>query len=236
MPAGVADEIARVRRVYREYADRGREAHEWAPDHPGNRAVVMQRTRVLGRLLEQSGRLPLGNRRVLDLGCGDGMVLAGLVQWGARADRLVGIDLRPDAVGLAHARSPQLRFDVADATALPYRDGSFDLALAFTVFTSILDDRVARQVAGEVARVLRPGGALVWYDFRVGNPRNPHVRGMPRRRLAGLFPGWRARLRLVTLLPPVARRLGILTPVLYPVLATVRPLRTHWLGLLERPP
>ena len=59
---------------------------------------------------------------------------------------------------------------------------------------------------------------------------------MPRRRLAGLFPGWHARLQLVTLLPPLARRLGILTPVLYPVLATLRPLRTHWLGLLERPP
>ena len=48
-------------------------------------------------------------------------------------------------------------------------------------------------------------------------------------------PGGMATLRLVTLLPPLARRLHALTPVLYPVLAAVPPLRTHWAGLLERP-
>jgi SAM-dependent methyltransferase len=229
------DEIDRVRRVYQEYAERGRGAREWAPDHPGNRAMVDERTRILGRMLARSGRLPLGTRRVLDLGCGDGDVLSQLVCWGARADRLVGVDLRPDAIARAHARAPEIRFDVADATRLPYRDASFALVLAFTVFTSILDDRLARRAAREVGRVLRPGGALVWYDFRVGNPRNPHVRGVSRGTLAALFPAWPATLRLVTLLPPLARRLHWLTPVIYPVLAAIPPLRTHWLGLLERP-
>jgi hypothetical protein len=90
-------------------------------------------------------------------------------------------------------------------------------------------------VASEVRRVLRPGGALLWYDFRVGNPWNPHVRAMSRRSIRALFPGWRGSFRLVTLLPPLARRLGSLTPVFYPVLGTLPPLRTHWAGLLERP-
>jgi SAM-dependent methyltransferase len=235
MDARTSDEIARVRRVYREYAERGRGAREWAADHPGNRAMADERTRVLAALLERSGRLPLGDRRVLDLGCGDGEVLAGLLRWGGLPNRLVGIDLQADAVARAQARWPGLRFDVADATAVPYRDASFDLALCFTLFTSILDDGVARRVAAEVRRVLRPGGALLWYDFRVGNPWNPHVRGMSRRSLHTLFPGWQATLRLVTLLPPLARRLHALTPVLYPVLAALPPLRTHWAGLLERP-
>jgi SAM-dependent methyltransferase len=230
-----SDEIARVRRVYRGYTERGRGAREWAADQPGNRAMVAERTRVLAGLLLQSGRLPLGDRRVLDLGCGDGEVLAGLVRWGAAPGHLTGIDVQPEAVARAHARWPALRFDVADVAAVPYRDASFDLVLCFTLFTSILDDGVARRVAGEVWRVLRPGGALVWYDFRIGNPRNPHVRGMPRRRIHALFPGWHSTLRPVTLLPPLARRLHALTPVLYPALAALPPLRTHWVGLLERP-
>jgi SAM-dependent methyltransferase len=235
MSARIPDEIARVRRVYRGYAERGRGTREWAADHPGNRAMVDERTRVLAGLLERSGRLPLGGRRVLDLGCGDGEVLAGLVRWGALPGRLTGVDVRADAVARAHARRPELHFDVADATALPYRDASFDLALCFTLFTSILDDGVARRVAGEVRRVLRPGGALLWYDFHVPNPWNPHVRAMSRRSVRELFPGWPGTFRLVTLLPPLARRLHSLTPVLYPVLASLRPLRTHWAGLLERP-
>jgi len=229
------DEIARVRRVYRGYAERGRGAREWAADHPGNRAMVDERTRVLSALLEKSGRLPLDGRRVLDIGCGDGEVLAGLVRWGALPGCLTGIDLRADAVARAHARFPALRFDVGNAIALPYRDASFDLALCFTLFTSILDDGIAWQVASEVGRVLRPGGALVWYDFRIGNPWNRHVRGMSRLQLSELFPGWPQTLRLVTLLPPLARRLRPLTPMLYPVLAALPPLRTHWAGLLERP-
>jgi SAM-dependent methyltransferase len=231
----IPDEITRVRRVYRAYAERGRGTREWAADHPGNRAMVDERSRVLAGMLERSGRLPLGSRRVLDLGCGDGEVLAGLVRWGGLPGRLIGVDLRADAVARAQARWPEFGFDVADATALPYRDASFDLALCFTLFTSILDDGVARQAAGEVRRVLRPGGALLWYDFRVGNPWNPHVRAMSRRSLRELFPGWPGTLRLVTLLPPLARCLHSLTPVLYPVLATLPPLRTHWAGLLERP-
>jgi SAM-dependent methyltransferase len=236
MPAELlSDEITRVRRVYRGYAERGRGAREWAADNPGNRAMVDERTRVLAGLLARSGRLPLGSRRVLDLGCGDGEVLAGLVRWGALPARLVGVDVRADAVAHARARWPEIGLDVADATALPYRDGSFDLALCFTLFTSILDDGIARQVASEVRRVLRPGGALLWYDFRVGNPRNPHVRAMSRRSIHALFPGWLGSFRLITLLPPLARRLGSLTPALYPVLGTFSPLRTHWAALLERP-
>jgi SAM-dependent methyltransferase len=167
-------------------------------------------------LLERSGRLPLGSRRVLDLGCGDGDVLAGLVRWGALPARLTGVDVRAEAVARAHARWPDLRFEVADATVLPHRDASFDLVLCFTLFTSILDDGVAQRVAGEIRRVLRPGGGLVWYDFRVGNPWNPHVRGRSQAHTCASSSRSGVDSPAGHALPPLARRLHALTPVLYP--------------------
>ena len=87
-------------------------------------------------------------------------------------------------------------------------------------------------VAAEVARILRSGGAVVWYDFRMNNPFNPHVRGISRKGVRRLFPEYDSRLMTVTLLPPLARRAGSLTDVLYPWLASLPFLRSHYLGVL----
>jgi hypothetical protein len=73
---------------------------------------------------------------------------------------------------------------------------------------------------------------VLWYDFRYDNPRNPNVRGITKRHVEALFPGFYMCLHTITLLPPLARRLGRLTPVLYPVLIAIPPLRTHYLGVL----
>lgn len=49
-----------------------------------------------------------------------------------------------------------------------------------------------------------------------------------------LFPQLEMHLHTATVLPPLARRLGRLTQSLYPVLAAIPPLRTHYLGLLMK--
>ncbi len=122
------------------------------------------------------------------------------------------------------------------AAALPWRDGSFDLVLQQTVFTSILDGQMRRTVAAEMTRVLRPGGAVLWYDFVYDNPDNPDVRGAPAREVRGLFPGFAADLVRITLAPPIARRIpAAALPLLYPLLAALPFLRTHRLGLLVKP-
>jgi hypothetical protein len=105
---------------------------------------------------------------------------------------------------------------------------SLDMVLLFTVFSSILDHRMAENVATEVRRVLKPGGAVLWYDFRYDNPSNPHTRGMTKRHIRRLFPGFTLNLRTITSLPPLARRLGRATSWLYPVLAAGPFLRTHY--------
>jgi len=58
---------------------------------------------------------------------------------------------------------------------------------------------------------------------------------MSRKHLAELFPGWAAELRSITVAPPVARRLGRLTPVAYPLLHAIPPVRSHLIGRLRCP-
>ncbi len=91
--------------------------------------------------------------RILDCGCGTGANLELLGRFG----RVWGFDLSD--VGLAHARQTGCPLVRADATRVPFRDGAFDLATSFDVFQMLPDDRPA---LAEMARVVRPGGTVVF--------------------------------------------------------------------------
>ncbi len=227
-------EVERLTHVYRTYRESHAIQAQWDESNPGNRAILRERQWAIRHLLSTHGFLPLTGRRVLEVGCGSGKVLANLLELGARPENLYGVDLLPERIAEAEQHYPDLHLQCANAEQLEFPDASFDLVLLFTVFSSILDGQMACKVAHEVSRVLRPGGAVLWYDFRYDNPRNPNVRGMIKRHIETLFPGLHMRLHTITLLPPLARRLGRLTPVLYPVLAAIPPLRTHYLGVLVK--
>jgi hypothetical protein len=66
-----------------------------------------------------------------------------------------------------------------DATLADIAPASQDLVLQSTVFSSLLDDAFQQRLADAMWRWLKPGGAVVWYDFTVDNPRNRDVRGVP---------------------------------------------------------
>jgi ubiquinone/menaquinone biosynthesis C-methylase UbiE len=146
-----------------------------------------------------------------------------------------GVDLLTDRIRRAKENFPKMNFQEANAEALPFADGFFDLVTVFTVFTSILDPQMARNLTREFNRVLRSGGAVVWYDFRMNNPLNPHVRGISRKGIRNLFPEFNVHAVSITVLPPLARRCGALTDLLYPYLASLPFLRSHYLGLLVKP-
>src|SRR5437899_11006112 len=108
------------------------------------------------------------------------------------------------------------------------------MVLQITLFTSILNDEVKLAIAADMARVLAPGGRILWYDFSFNNPRNPDVRGIGRREIRMLFPGLEMKTKRVTLAPPLGRIVAPLSIVLYYLLSRVRPLCTHLLCLLRK--
>lgn len=225
-------ESERIARAYKNLE--GRAGARWDPSNRGNRRILEERRRATRSLLVSAGWLPLGERRVLEVGSGSGYELAWLVELGASPSRLVGVDLLPDRVAASRIAYPDLEFHNVNAEHLGFPDGSFDLVMALTVFSSIFDPAMASNVAAEITRVMHPGGALLWYDVRYDSNSNRAVHAVTRAQLRALFPSLEGRPRTVTLLPPLARRLGPLTGPAYPLLAKVPPLRSHLLGLLRK--
>ena len=194
---------------------------------------IHERHRETLRLLSKFGYHPISHLNVLDVGCGDGNLLRQFLQWGAEPDRLAGIEMRREPVQKALCLDPNLDVRCGSATELPWADESFDLVCQHTVFTSILDRPMKTQVAAEMSRVLRPNGAVLWYDFFYDNPDNSDVQGVRASEVHRLFPGFEIHLRKLTLAPPIARHIPeVWLPVLYPMLSAVQFLRTHYLGLL----
>lgn len=124
------------------------------------------RERPLGALVEgleldtvMSLAGPLRDRRVLDVGCGDGTYLLAAAERGARA---VGVDhserMLRAARSRARRRSASVELARGDAAALPFPTGAFDVVFAVTVLTFSARPLPALR---ELSRVLAPGGRLV---------------------------------------------------------------------------
>ena len=112
------------------------------------------RTEVLDApMLERVRRLTPGN--ALDVGCGDGRFCRLLRSEGIAA---AGVDPVAAFVEAARARDPGGDYRVARAETLPFDDGAFDLVVSYLSLVDIPD--LSRAV-DEMARVLRPGGALL---------------------------------------------------------------------------
>ncbi len=193
------------------------------------------RQRALLGLLARHVPGSLAGLDVLEVGCGYGSNLLELIQLGFDPARLVGSELLPDRAAAARARLPAaVTLHEGDALTLPFGEARFDLVLQYTVFSSLLDDDFQQRLAAAIWRWLEPGGAVVWYDFTVDNPRNPDVRGVPVRRVRELFPQARLSWQRLTLAPPLARALCRIHPALYGVANALPLLRTHVLAWLAK--
>jgi len=113
----------------------------------------------LHAILTQALRPPAGARhpRALDAGCGHGFQTALLQELGYTAH---GMDVSGALLRLARGRLPLAALARADVTALPYADASFDVVSCGGSTLSFVHD--ADHALAELARVLRPGGRLLF--------------------------------------------------------------------------
>jgi SAM-dependent methyltransferase len=98
--------------------------------------------------------VPPPGHATLEVGCGEGRVVRDLA---ARGHRVTGVDASPTLLGLAAEADPDREFVLADAAALPFDDGAFDLVVAYN---SLMDVQDMPGAISEAARVLEPSGRL----------------------------------------------------------------------------
>jgi SAM-dependent methyltransferase len=96
-------------------------------------------------------------RRVLDAGCGSGY---GSAELAAVAHSVTGIDIAPEALDFASKNysAANVRWTRASSSALPFRNGSYDLVVAFEVIEHLHD---WPDLLKEARRVLAPGGQFI---------------------------------------------------------------------------
>src|SRR5829696_8781102 len=174
--ARLEGEQTRIRDVYRAYGASSRRHRAWDPQRPGNRRILAELYDRLASTLRVEDVWPADGRDLLDVGCGRGPLLEELLRRGGDAAHLHGVDLLESEIAAARERLPGVDVRVADARALPYPPQSMDVVVMSTVLSSILDSENRLRVGLEARRVLRPGGCIVTYDFRVPSPRNANVR------------------------------------------------------------
>ncbi len=228
---GETDEVAA------RYARRAALADRYHPLRADVMAALHERQRALRDLLLRHGCEDTPELRLVEVGCGAGGNLLELLRLGFRPEHLQGVELLPQRLAQARALLPAaLALHGGDACELALPEGSQDLVFVSTVFSSLLDDAFQQRLADAMWRWLRPGGAVLWYDFTVDNPANRDVRGVPLARVRELFPSGRIDARRVTLAPPIARRVVRLHPSAYTVFNLIPLLRTHLLAWIEKPP
>ncbi len=223
--------------VIAEYERREREIPDrlYAPHNMGYLLMSQARERASVRMLEAAGVFPQPGTPCLEVGYGRRGALGALISWGLRAADLHGIEMDGRRASAAQSALPGADLRVGDARRMPWPADTFGLVIAWTVFSSIGSVEDRQTVAAEIERVLRPGGALLYYDFAWNNPRNPNVRAVTRRDLLALFGGLKGSSERVSLAPPLSRLIAPRSWWLATALDAIPLLRSHLVAVLVKP-
>lgn len=223
----------RIRNVYRRWHG-GAALERYAWHRPEILQQVAARSRAFAALLSETVGGDLAGLRVLDVGCGTGGFLRQLIDWGADPARLTGTELQQDRLDRAQrCTAPGVAWRLGGLDTLGLRD--HDLVTAQTVFSSVLDPAMRRELAGQMWRALRPGGWILVFDFRYNNPRNHNVRKVTRAELAVWWPGERSHYRTLMLAPPIHRLLARAPWMVSDLLSALAlPLRSHFMYMVQK--
>ncbi|MBK9282737.1 MAG: class I SAM-dependent methyltransferase [Sphingobacteriaceae bacterium] len=195
-----------------------------------------EKERALIKMIKREKLEPLGNKRLLEIGCGTGINLLQLIRLGFQSSNLFANDILAERLMEAKKRLPnQVSFFEGNILNQNFDDEVFDIVFQSMVFSSILDRDFKKKLALKMWNWTKPGGGILWYDFIYNNPRNKDVKGVSLSEINDLFPVQNVNFYRLTLAPPISRILTKVHPILYSVFSSLYFLRTHILCFVKKP-
>ena len=145
-----------VKSHYREQVSHARLSGESTmPDH-----VV--REKEIEAILQTLSLFGRKDMRILEIGCGNGMLLNELHNNGYT--NCTGIDFLEEFVDLARSRELPYEISLGDVRSLQFEDFFFDIVIAERVIINLKDFEHQNKAFGEVQRVLKHGGHFVMFE------------------------------------------------------------------------
>ena len=186
MPAAPDATAERIRDANTRYHDLAAGSYDakWGIDFG-----TTGRDQVGGKLRRALGERPGGWEHALEIGAGTGYFSLNLMLEGT-IERLTATDIAPGMLAALRANAERLDLEVetveTDAEQLPFDDESFDLVLGHAVLHHVPDPTRA---AAEFARVLRPGGTVIFCGEPSAN--GDQIAAWPKRAAVAAAPLWR---------------------------------------------
>jgi len=180
-----------IKRIANEYVDRDKRLHtgDWRryiyhPRNPMGRLFYEHQINFMTDALNYLD-MDLEDKAILDFGCGTGMSLRILSELGAKPSNLTGIDLSEKSISIAKDKNPGINWQKVDGSEIPFPEDTFDIVMQLVVFSSIIDEGLARRLAGEMLRVTKPGGYVFWIDHKASHSNK--LSGYPRSKMLEYF-------------------------------------------------
>ncbi len=192
--------------------------------------VIKERETVYSKIIKEHFS-ETDKVKFIEIGAGEGANIDFFRSLKIKDENIVAAELLPERAAKLREKYPQITVAEGDALQLNF-ENSFDIVFQSLVFTSILDDDFKKSLTHKMWDMLKPGGIILWYDFKFNNPTNKDVKGVTKAEIKQLFPSVNEiDFYNVTLAPPVGRRVGSM----YEFVNSVFPfLRTHLIAVIKK--
>lgn len=203
--------------------------------NPATYLIEQEKERALIRWIKKYHIEPLGDKKLLEIGCGTGSNIQKFIRFGFNPSNIYANDLIDERLEIAKLILPsKIIYLKGDALDLDFNKGEFDIVFQSMVFSSILNDDFRRNLAHKMWNWVNPGGGVLWYDFFYNNPFNQDVKKVTLHEVEKLFPNSIIKSWKITLAPPLSRFVTKLHPTMYTFLNSFSFLRTHLLCWIKK--